>query len=149
AVYPQPMHLAAAAHFITPHNRYVILDVTGYYTRTTASTGIQIDCHYPFMTGLLVLIPKIISLVRIRPSSRIVAWVLLILRKGGFADNITAFNRMVRLRLRQFVGATSFGELSCCIELQRTIYQFCKRICIFSNVISCFADLRTAITHRN
>src|SRR5690606_22458077 len=94
-----PMHFAAATHLIAAHYRYVVLDITGYNTRAASGAGIQVDRHYPLVAGLLVLVPKVIRLVLIRPSSSIVTRFFLVFGKGCLPDYITSFNRMMGLRL--------------------------------------------------
>ncbi|MNL43182.1 hypothetical protein D3C87_1656860 [compost metagenome] len=52
-----PVHLSAPAYFFLTYNRNVVLYVTGYNTRTTTGTGIQVDRHYPAVTWFLKFIP--------------------------------------------------------------------------------------------
>src|SRR5690554_5291452 len=65
----QPMHFPATSHFITTHHRNVVLYITCYNTRTTTGTGIEINCHHPAVTRLLIFIPQIISLVLVNEAA--------------------------------------------------------------------------------
>src|SRR5690606_16587922 len=100
-----------ATHYIAAYHRNIIFEITSYDTGTTTRTGIEVDSHHPFMARLLVLIPQIISFVCIGPPTGIVRRVFLILRETRFADDVTTFDGMVCLRLRQLIGTTGFGQL--------------------------------------
>src|SRR5690606_23447536 len=108
----QPMHFAATAHLITAYNRNVVFDVTSYNTGSTSRTSVQVDGHYPFVAGLLVLIPQVISLMRVGPPSGIMARILLVFCEGRFPDYVAAFNGVVCLGLGRFIFTTGLAELA-------------------------------------
>src|SRR5690606_7410965 len=112
-----PMHFPAAAYFITAYNRNIILQVTSYDAGTTARTGIEVDGHYPFVARLLVFVPQIVSFVRVSPPAGIMGRIFLVLRETRFADNVSAFDGVVGLRLGQFIRTAGFGQLRCSIVL--------------------------------
>src|SRR5690606_30284002 len=124
----------------------VIFNTTSNNTRTTAGTGVQINCHYPAVTWLLIFIPQIIGLMCVRKSTRLGVRILQVFRERCLANNISPFDRMVRLRLRQFVNTRGFTYRSFCSKLNRSIYETCKRICVHSYVIASLPDFGTSIS---
>src|SRR5690606_29819340 len=111
----------AAAHFVAPHYRDIILQVTTYDTRAATCTGIEIDGHDPLVARLLVLVPHIVGFMRIGPPAGIVGRILLVFGKTCFTDNVTAFDGMVGLGLRQLVRASGLRQLGRGVVLHGTV----------------------------
>src|SRR5690606_13303159 len=101
------------------------------------------------MTRLLILIPKVIGLVLVRPTASVMSGILLILCKRRFTDDIPPLNCMVRLCLCQLIPSAHFREFSRCVELQRAIGYLGKRIGVLTYVIACLTDLCASVSDRD
>ena len=49
---PHPVHFMCPHHFTLTYYCHVIFCGTGYAARATSNTGIKIDTHSPFWTGI-------------------------------------------------------------------------------------------------
>src|SRR5690606_14586652 len=116
-VNPDPRHFTSVEHFLLTHHRYVIFNLTGHRTSTTANTGVHVNGHSPMVLAVFMTTPKrnfrrlykftfVVDLRMISSSRRI----LLVLGQSGFLNHVLpAHVCLVGLGLRDMVFIT--GDL--------------------------------------
>ena len=84
-----PVHFAAAADLVTPHDWHVVLRLTGHYTGRAAGTLGQIDHHSPTLADVgMIVRPEVRVVFIVRFASRL--WILAVSCQRTLFDHRSA-----------------------------------------------------------
>ncbi|MCG3162306.1 MAG: hypothetical protein JMDDDDMK_03548 [Acidobacteria bacterium] len=147
-VNPDPVHLAAAAHFILAYDRHIVFGLTTEQAGRTAHAGAQVNDHSPFVLGVFVARPHALMFFGMRLA--VVTFRLVISGEAQLPDKLAPFVAVVRLRLGELdVAAGLLDGDSARLVLKTAVGECDEWISVRADIAAHLARFRSAITDRD